>query len=178
MSDTPCLCGCGLYPTRDGSVCLRGHFARTIPTEFRFWKHVGPVDENGCWPWVGTTLHNGYGQFFHNSKKIRAHRYSYELYVGLIGESLTLDHLCRNRACVNPSHLEPTTRKENVLRGNGATAINAKKTHCPTGHEYHQENTRTDALGKRSCRECGKIRGYRRRGTRMFASTLSIEGGK
>lgn len=84
----------------------------------------------------------------------RAHRVSYETFVGPIPAGLTLDHLCRNTLCINPAHLEPVTIKENVLRGDGPTARNARKTHCDRGHAFDETNTGPNANGGRSCRAC------------------------
>src|SRR5262249_43013716 len=86
-----------------------------------------------------------------------AHRIAYSLLVRPLAQHEHLDHLCRNRACVNPAHLEPVSLKENVLRGIGITAINAKKTHCFAGHEFTSENTRV-WRGKRHCRKCAAAR--------------------
>lgn len=121
--------------------------------EVRFWKFVGPTDANGCWPWIGILNFGGYGQFWYDNKQGMAHKYSYRLHHGHIDESLTIDHLCRNRRCVNPTHLEQVSMRENRLRGESPTAINYRKTHCPKGHEYTPENTCVVA-GKRHCRTC------------------------
>jgi hypothetical protein len=80
----------------------------------------------------------------------------YELLVGPVGADLTLDHLCRNRACVNPDHLEPVTIAVNVLRGESPPARNARKTHCPQGHEYTPDNTYYNQKGWRACATCSK----------------------
>src|SRR3990172_7099161 len=103
----------------------------------RFWEKINKTET--CWLWVGCTDGNGYGSFMIRNKKTgrqkkwKVHRYAYTKLVGRIPRGLTLDHLCRVRACVNPSHLEPVTMRENILRGISFSAINAKKTHCIHG---------------------------------------------
>lgn len=95
-----------------------------------------------CWEWTGQ-LRNGYGRIKVDGHSIQAHIFSYETFLGSIPEGLELDHLCRNRACVNPLHLEPVTRSINVRRGIGPliAALKQKaKTHCPQGHPYSLEN--------------------------------------
>ena len=112
------------------------------------------VANSCCWEWQGCLNEKGYGLFFHDNY-YRAHRFSYEYYNNaIIPEGLTIDHLCRNRKCVNPKHLEIVTNKENVLRGVGLTAINAKVTHCPYGHPYDSENTYITVDGRRNCKQC------------------------
>ena len=119
---------------------------RTCPipedVERRFWGKVAKTDE--CWNWTAATTY-GYGVMgFHESGKhrtVRAHRVSYELLIGPIPEDLVIDHLCRNRACVNPDHMELVTIGTNVLRGEGLTAKYAQATHCDNGHEYTEANT-------------------------------------
>jgi hypothetical protein len=115
----------------------------------RFWLKVDRREPGNCWPWRGTILPNGYGQFGVRGVRHLTHRYAYELLNGPIPEGLTIDHLCRNPPCVNPAHLEPVTMLENLRRGFGVGALNAKKTHCPKGHAYDYTNGR-----KRYCREC------------------------
>lgn len=89
-----------------------------------------------------------------------AHRVAYEATVGPIPKGLQVDHLCRNRLCVNPSHLEAVTPAENKRRGFSPPAINARKTHCIHGHELAGANVyyRKDRPGRRQCRECERIR--------------------
>ena len=82
------------------------------------------------------------------------HRVIWTAERGPIPAGLDIDHLCRTRACCNPDHLEPVTRQVNLLRGETTTAARAAITHCPRGHEYTPENTRTSKLGQRECREC------------------------
>lgn len=92
---------------------------------------------------------------------VRAHRLVYELLVGPIPDGLQLDHLCRNRGCVRPDHLEPVTRRTNILRGTGPSAIHARKTQCPHGHPYDRTVTRRGTTERR-CSTCENARGRAR----------------
>jgi len=142
-----------------------GYRFPSVPAEERFWGFTDRRSDQECWEWRGSRSTGGYGRFsLDGSKRVQAHRYAYELLVGPVSDALDLDHLCRNRACVNPAHLEPVTNAENVRRGVGLTAINARRTHCPKGHPYTEENTLVRG-GSRHCRECGRIdnRDYRKR---------------
>jgi len=129
----------------------------------RFWNKVRK--SNNCWIWVATKNKEGYGKFWFNKKHLKAHRFAYEMFIGLIPKDLTIDHLCRNPSCVNPEHLESVTLKENILRGKGVGVINSKKTHCIHGHEFTEENTYIYSNGDRKCRTCRAIglSNYRRR---------------
>lgn len=111
-----------------------------------------------CWIWTGLKHSAGYGCFGWNNKLLYSHRVSYEIYRGKIPKNTELDHLCRNRICCNPYHLELVTHKENVLRGESLSAKNKKKTHCKHGHKFTKENTyvRPDRKG-RNCLICKKI---------------------
>lgn len=121
-----------------------------------FWGKV-TITEAGCWEWQGATNH-GYGRFRHQS----AHRWSWEQEHGPIPNGLTIDHLCRNTFCVNPSHLEPVTIGENLRRSPiQRSTINAAKTHCPHGHPYSAENT-FHSKGRRHCLACRRIRDAQR----------------
>lgn len=121
----------------------------------RFWaKVVWNGDEDECWTWEASKNCGGYGHFTAGGRHFSAHRFAYELLVGPIPEGLDLDHLCRVRNCVNPAHLEPVTRRENLLRGKTIQARNAAKTHCPQGHPYWGDNLYIDARGCRSCWTC------------------------
>ncbi|MEU9310909.1 HNH endonuclease signature motif containing protein [Streptomyces sp. NPDC048256] len=111
-----------------------------------------------CWNWTGSTTDEGYGYFNIGDEKFRAHRWVFSLIVGPIPEGLVLDHLCRNRTCVRPSHLEPVTNRENILRGVGPSAVNAAKVRCLNGHEYTLSNTYVRAPGSRTCRACARDR--------------------
>lgn len=127
----------------------------------RFWAKV---DKSGdCWFWTGSTNGRGYGAFKLNGRPIRVHRWAYQQIIGPIPEGMQLDHLCRNRLCVNPAHMEPVTNRENSLRGVGPTAVNAKRTHCVNGHPLSGENLRLAPNGRwRVCRRCEKEKERRR----------------
>ncbi|WP_227412199.1 HNH endonuclease signature motif containing protein [Cryobacterium sp. BB736] len=163
-----CRCSCGNETTVSGTRLRSGHTkscgCRHRPAIDRFLEKVTPGD-NGCIEWTGGLNGVGYGQFYlgrklsPNTGKGYAHRWAYEHYVGPIPEGMHLDHLCRNRKCVNPEHLEPVTLRENLLRGIGPSAVHAKKTHCPAGHEYAGDNLYNHPTKiMRVCRTCGRAR--------------------
>ena len=136
-----------------------------VSADERFWRKVKKSDNvlfgAACWEWTASRFALGYGKFKFEGKNRLAHRFSYEHLVGPIPEGLTLDHLCRNRGCVNPKHLEPVTMKENLHRGQSIQAINARKAYCKRGHEFTPENTYY-TIGGRNCRTC------RREATRVW----------
>ena len=103
-----------------------------------------------CWNWTGAIHIKGYGQFRRRGINWRAHRLVYEWFVGLIPEGMTLDHLCRNKRCVNPDHLEVTTNEENTRR---SWKFRVRPTHCHNGHPFDEENTYLNS-GRRHCRAC------------------------
>ena len=144
----------------------------------RFWRKVDVIDDDGsCWLWtgalggpnftrgVGHRADSGYGVFTVRKLRIPAHRFAYEEYVGEIAGGLFIDHVCRSTRCVRPSHLEPVTHQENIRRAVPFGTIgrgNRKKTHCPRGHAYTQDNL----LGgnpSRICKACHRIKEMARR---------------
>lgn len=121
----------------------------------RFWDRV-IKDNDGCWLWMGA-LNHGYGRFVvggRSGKSMMAHRFSYEEKKGVIPDGLQLDHLCRNRKCVNPDHLEAVTQKENILRGISPSAQQARRKNCIRGHPFSGDNLYITPSGKRQCKEC------------------------
>lgn len=132
----------------------------------RFWSKCEKTIAAVCWEWQAASNVAGYGQFVFEGRLCMAHRVAYVLSVGPIPEGLQIDHLCRNVRCVNPSHLEPVTPKENVARSTTAAVARARqlaKTHCPHGHAYDEANTYVGKKGERHCRSCGRLRDQARR---------------
>ena len=121
------------------------------PKPPRFWENV--IQSGDCWLWTAALDRYGYGRCRHNGTQ-RAHRVAYEQMVGPIPDGLVIDHLCRVRACVNPSHLDPVPNRINLLRGMTLAAKNAAVTHCPDGHAYTEANTSHKASGARICLTC------------------------
>ena len=131
-----------------------------IPFHRRLWGKVvatGNVCE--CWIWIGANDGKGYGKFCPDATRggysEKAHRSVYRVLIGDIPDGMELDHLCRNRACVNPHHMEVVDHKTNSLRGESFSAVLSRKTHCPRGHEYTPENTYVaPGRPRRACRKC------------------------
>lgn len=134
----------------------------------RFWRKI--VQQNTCWVWTAATNSpTGYGVFRYNKRNYVAHRFLYEKLVEQVPADLDLDHLCRNRRCVNPAHLEPVTRAENLRRGIGPAVSAARQraiTHCVQGHEYDTINTAYKKNGWRVCKACARIRSAKNRAKR------------
>ena len=121
---------------------------------------------NDCWPWKGRSFTpNGYGAFYESVdgqlKGTTAHRVAFLLSGGVIPDRYTVDHVkergCVLKSCCNPAHLEAVTLRENILRSDGPAALNARKTHCPKGHPYDEENTEIRSSGARRCRVCSRV---------------------
>lgn len=138
-------------------VPLRLH---NVDPAIRFWRKVdksGPLpvqrpELGRCWVYVGHLGATGYGSFRLGKAEVKAHRFAYEAENGPIPEGLEIDHLCRNRACVRPDHLEPTTHAENMRRAYPA------RTHCKYDHEFTEANTWVAKNGAQRCRECARNR--------------------
>lgn len=136
----------------------------------RFLDKILIYNNNECWEWKSTTNHKGYGRFSFMRNSInyqpQAHRVSYMIFKGEIPKEKTIHHICHNKKCVNPDHLEPRTNIENIMEGNCWSAINSRKTHCINGHKFDYNNTynyyRKTSSGKetprRGCRKCRIIR--------------------
>jgi len=122
-------------------------------------RRMGLPDESGCMPWLGNISVKGYGRLNRDGRMRLAHRLTYAMFVGPLDPELTLDHLCRNRRCVAPGHLEQVSLRENVMRSPIApSAVNARKVTCPQGHELSGANLYINPAGGRVCRSCSATR--------------------
>lgn len=130
------------------------------------------LDRSGaCWIFTGAIATSGYGRIGLGKATLQAHRAAYELFVGPIPDGKHIDHLCRNRLCCNPEHLEPVSQAENNRRAGAFRR--SQQTRCSRGHELTQENSMLTTRGTRQCRECHNMRNRaRRRG--MTAETFAI----
>ena len=124
-----------------------------------------------CTQWTGAIDSYGYGRLQRDGRWQLAHRLAFEEQVGPIPDGLTIDHLCAKRDCVNVRHMEPVTNAENVLRGVGPTAVNARKSHCIAGHLLSGDNLRLAADGRRECKECSRRRWRTYRGRKIAEGT-------
>lgn len=115
-------------------------------------------DDDMCWEWNGNIDQYGYGTYGNQNHMV--HRVVYELFVDKLGTDEFLDHLCMNRSCVNPNHLEIVAPVVNVRRSNSICGINHRKTHCVMGHEFTPDNTYTppQRLNRRYCKRCQDMR--------------------
>lgn len=153
-----CECGCGGTPVKPESRFLRGHQHGQL-RERLFSRLV--IDPSGCLLWTGCRDNWGYGRIRTGGRRQQeVHRVMWELLEGPVPDGLMLDHVkargCVNRHCASIAHLEPVTPAENNRRSSSASAVNAAKTHCDSGHEFTEANTYTGANGARECRACGR----------------------
>jgi len=128
----------------------------------RFKKFVTHDPTTGCMPWLGSKSYDGYPLFWGGESCVRAHRWVYEYLVEQIPVNKEIDHLCRNRCCVNITHLEIVDHQTNVLRGETIVAAQLKRTRCPQGHAYDSENTYWYGRN-RQCKACNSNRALRQR---------------
>lgn len=150
-----------------------------LPARVR--ERLVPID-SGCWQWSGTTNGNGYGEVtFGRKEKWLVHRYVYTQLRGAIPAGLVIDHLCRNRRCANPAHLEPVTNAENLRRGDSSLVVRRlaaaarQRTHCKRGHELAGANLRRGVVG-RQCRACAnQLEAGRKRRRRREAAARVME---
>jgi hypothetical protein len=140
--------------------------ARTKTVLDRFWEKVPVLGSDECWPWLASLHGLGYGQFNigrpdGGTANINAHVLAYVLQNGVdVPKGLEVDHLCRNRICMNGRHLEAVTKKVNILRGESLMAKEARMTQCIAGHAFTKENTYWFGKNKnhRQCRTCKRRR--------------------
>jgi hypothetical protein len=151
-------------------------YTRIHPHE-RFWAQVERTD--GCWNWTGYVEPKGYGRFSPmsgrdpNKRSFQAHRYAYEMVIGPIPEGLEIDHLCRNRRCIRPEHLEAVTHLENLERGETRVARKFD-THCQRGHPFSGDNLGRQPSGRRYCKTCYNAARRRRRKALMAAVVVVL----
>lgn len=147
-----------------------GNFEKDISAgvKARFWAKVDVRGEDECWPWLGAIGKAGYGWFRLFGKVRKAHRASYWILVKEPDAGLHIDHICRNRRCVNPAHLREVTPRVNALENSvSVTAINYSKTHCSKGHFLSEDNVyRRPGVGRRHCRICRRDYKCRRNAAR------------
>lgn len=152
-------------------TCARARYTPVPKVSLAERLEAGADHGPGCWLWKGSLNGDGYARYSDTAM----HRLAYELAKGPIPAGLTVDHECHNadptckggacihRRCVNPSHLALKSIGENVMAGVGFGAVNARKTHCPQGHPYSQENTYVNPnSGYRLCRTCHRERALER----------------
>ncbi len=125
-------------------------YSKNILVNFQSKIEFGP-EIDSCWNWTGGKTNSGYGIMKCFGNMTTTHKLSYELYKGIIPDGLEIDHLCNNKSCCNPDHLETVSHRENMIRmGKNKKPI----THCVHGHEYTKENTYINSKNRKVCREC------------------------
>lgn len=188
LSTTDCVRGFRLAPapSPDDRARFR-HALAHLPS--RLAVKIAFVPTTSCWRWLGSIQSNGYGRCWDGRRSTYAHRVLFETLYFPIASKRDLDHLCRNRWCVNPDHLQPVTRSENLRRGlagENVAILQRLKTHCPRGHIYDESNTR-HANGRRHCRACARARYHRNKSrnestdrytTEIIAEQMQLLGGR
>ena len=143
----------------------------TRPLSDRIMEKTEVDPDTNCWNWMGSNTGNGYGLIWRDGRNVVAHRASYELWREQVPVGFELDHLCENKKCVNPDHLEIVTHSENLLR-----AYKVKKTHCKRGHQMTSDNTYVRKDGSHECRICQNNRHLLFRIKRRAAIKAAKEG--
>jgi hypothetical protein len=133
----------------------------TLSLEERFWAKVDKTGD--CWEWTAALNNRGYGRFRMPDGHVTAHVMSFRLTYGPVPTGKEVHHICENRKCVRPTHLQAVTHRENLLASGTLPGINAKKTHCLNNHPFNEENTAMTKAGKRRCRTCVRERARLRR---------------
>lgn len=146
-----------VWNLRDGRSCSMAR--KSTPDDF--WRRVNKSE--GCWIWSGAHFWAGYARVKYHGRDGVAHRVAWILTHGPVPDGLELDHLCRNRGCVNPSHLEPVTHRENEFRGMTIIRENMLKTHCKRGHPLSGDNLFIRRVGARHYYACHKMHGAKSR---------------
>jgi len=126
-------------------------------TERRLLEKIEKQKGSDCWFFTGSKLPSGYGILWNGVRPIGAHRISFQLYRGEITDGMEIDHICNNRSCVNPEHLQLLTHKENMRKSSALMGINARKTHCKRDHELSGDNLHITPRGARQCKECMRM---------------------
>ena len=122
----------------------------------KFLSKVKINKDSDCWEWSGELTSYGYPKIYYKGKRFRAHRVSYNIFKGVLDSGLVIDHICRNKKCVNPEHLRQVNKQINAVENSvSIAALNKAKTHCRLGHEYTQQNTRIHK-NSRHCITCDK----------------------
>lgn len=137
----------------------RAHNSAFCTARCRFMAKV-KVSEGGCWEWIGAEDGHGYGQINIGGRPVKAHRWAFEHIGGEpLSSVLVIDHLCRNRACVNPAHMEQVTNRTNSLRGESPSIVTRRTGICQRGHSM--EDAIVKPNGDRTCRACENARQMR-----------------
>lgn len=128
------------------------------PAHVRLERRLKRDPETNCLVWTGPVTSSGYGHiqvgYGEGRRTVGVHVVAYETRLGSVPSGLVIDHLCRNRRCCNPDHMEAVTRRENTLRGASPPAVQAASATCAQGHPWAPETTYTGPNGKRRCRIC------------------------
>ena len=157
------------------------HLAKKIPLfdHCKFFKYISVNKETLCWEWLGALSRKGYGNMrvttSEDSRAFYAHRLSLALFGKGLDRKLRVDHMCKNRKCVNPDHLREVSQLVNTLENsNNVGALNKSKTHCKYGHEFFGENLTLGKNGRRLCKKCIENYNIKRRTNSITSNPVGI----